>query len=87
MKNLWIVLVVVPFLAVAGCKAAATPQSKEIVAIDKELADNNNKMKALSPASDEYERLRDRNIELNAERSNVIQRADKNRRSGNESGE
>ena len=53
----------------------ATPQSKELDAIDKELDANRAKMKTLTPSSDEYDKLRDRNLDLDTQRTNIMQAA------------
>ncbi len=76
-------LLFVATLAVAtpACsKPPETPQSKRIAEIDAELKDLDSKMAKESPGSDEYQKMADKKIELNAERSNIIQKADANRR-------
>ena len=69
-----IVLVIMPIVA---CKAPDTPQSRRLAAIDKELKENDAKIKALPFDSIQRQKIPDRQLELMGERKNIVQRANK----------
>lgn len=62
-----------------ACKPAETPESKELAAIDAELKEINDKLAKLPDGSDEVQNLNDRKVELNAQRTNIMQKADRAR--------
>ncbi len=67
-----VVLLIIPMVA---CKAPETPQSRRLAAIDKELKENDAKIKSLPSDSIERQKLQDRQLDLRGERKNVIQKA------------
>ena len=83
MKRLLSVLAMLAFLSPVfvqvACAPEATPESEAIQKIDDELAEIKSQLDNPNTSEDKKEQLRDRRMELNAERVNIIQNADANR--------